>query len=109
MLVGSGDVEDWEDLSVEEEEEEVAEPNPCLCMTGVAPGCNEMVMQFWFRPYGQVRKLRALSPEEVGHEAPAFLVQMSTTEEAAAAIAALNGKPIMKGQPLVLQYWWPDE
>lgn len=55
-------------------------------------------LRFWFKPHGQVHELRALG-------SGTFLVRMSSVPEATAAKAALDGKPVMKGSPLVVQYW----
>ena len=60
--------------------------------------------RFWFRPYGQVLELRPLA-ESPGAASGAYLVKLSSVEEATAALAALHGKPVMKGSPLVVRYW----
>jgi len=105
----TGNADDWEQLvddqDAEEDAPEAWEESACLCMTGQPPGLPEMVMQFWFKPFGQVIQMRPLAPAESGHATPAFLVQMGSTEEAVSAVASLNGKPIMKGRPLLLEYW----
>ncbi|CAE8602090.1 unnamed protein product [Polarella glacialis] len=84
----------------EPEEWEALEPCSCIRMTGAPPGLPEMVMRFWFQPYGQVVDLKPLEGE-----AGSFLVQMSSEDEATTAVNALHGKPIMKGRPLSLEYW----
>lgn len=101
------DKESWEAWASDDETGADCDPGPtdCICMTGTPAGMHEMVMQMWFKPHGQVRQFRALTPAETGLDKPAFLVQMGSAEEAAAAVSSLNGKAIMKGQQLVLEYW----
>lgn len=102
QVAPKGDVESWEDL----DEEDVDDgPTDSLCVSGVPPGIQEMVMQFWFKPYGRVQELRPLSSAEVSDGKPAFLVRMGDVKEATAAMSKLDGKPIMKGSPLVVRYW----
>eukprot|EP00439_Symbiodinium_sp_Y106_P073561 s98_g13.t3 len=101
------DKESWEAWASDDETGADCDPGPtdCICMTGTPAGMHEMVMQMWFKPHGQVRQFRALTPAETGLDKPAFLVQMGSADEAAAAVSSLNGKAIMKGQQLVLEYW----
>eukprot|EP00913_Durusdinium_trenchii_P002343 g2164.t1 len=83
QVAPKGDVESWEDL----DEEDVDDgPTDSLCVSGVPPGIQEMVMQFWFKPYGRVQELRPLSSAEVSDGKPAFLVRMGDVKEATAAI-----------------------
>ncbi|CAL1158069.1 unnamed protein product, partial [Cladocopium goreaui] len=101
-----GDVESWEDLEEDTQDMSFSDvPSDALCISGVPPGIQEMVMQFWFRPYGQVLELRPISSSELGCRVPAYLVKLSSIQEATAARAALDGKPVMKGSPLVVRYW----
>ncbi|CAE7949076.1 unnamed protein product [Symbiodinium sp. KB8] len=93
-----GQVESWEELEVEQ--------GPCefLCMKDAPSGLPESVMQMWFKPYGHVVEMRPLwRASTPGRQA--FLVHMSCVEEAINAVEALNGKSIMKGKPLLLEYW----
>eukprot|EP00435_Cladocopium_sp_Y103_P045037 s757_g12.t2 len=107
-----GDVESWEDLEDVDEALGTSTsasghdvPSDALCISGVPPGIQEMVMQFWFRPHGTVLELRPFSASELGRgpcRPPAYLVKLSSVDEAKAARSALDGKPVMKGSPLVV-------
>lgn len=75
----------------------------CPESTHYSASLKRRFVRFWFRPYGQVLELRPISSSELG--LPAYLVKLSSVQEATAARAALDGKPVMKGSPLVVRYW----
>lgn len=74
----------------------------------ILPPLDSCSLRFWFRPYGHVLELRPFSASELGRgpcRPPAYLVKLSSVDEARAARSALDGKPVMKGSPLVVRYW----
>ncbi|CAL1126716.1 unnamed protein product [Cladocopium goreaui] len=70
-----------------------------LCLED-PPNLPESVIEVWFKPYGSLLEMRRVETEK----SMAYVVQLSSEDEAMRAHEALNGKAIM-GKSLSVRYW----